>query len=60
MASQIGLASDWSYKIIKQVGNYGKVYDRNLGAESTYGLDRTGTANALYVDGGLMHPQPIR
>ncbi len=60
MASQIGLPADWSYKIIKQVGNYGEVYERNLGAESAYGLERAGTANALYVDGGLMYPQPIR
>ena len=59
MASQIGLPAEWSYNIIKQVGNYGEVYDRNLGT-AAYGLERSNTANALFSDGGLMYPQPIR
>ncbi|SHN04208.1 type 2 periplasmic-binding domain-containing protein [Roseibium suaedae] len=59
MASQIGLPAEWSYNIIKQVGNYGEVYDRSLGTED-YGLERAGTANALFSQGGLMYPLPIR
>lgn len=60
MASQLGLPENWAHQVVKQVGNYGEVYERHLGVESAFGLDRTGTANALVADGGLMYPQPIR
>jgi general L-amino acid transport system substrate-binding protein len=60
MASQFGISTDWSYNIIKQVGNYGEVYARHLGVETTFGLERSGTANALSTKGGLMYPDPIR
>ena len=60
MAGQLGLSTDWAYQIIKQVGNYGEVYDRHLGLGTSFGLDRAGTANALSSNGGLMYPDPIR
>ncbi|MCC9620584.1 transporter substrate-binding domain-containing protein [Thalassospira sp. MA62] len=60
MAQQIGLPSDWSYQVIKQVGNYGEVYDRHLGPGTTFDMARKGSVNALSRDGGLMYPDPIR
>jgi general L-amino acid transport system substrate-binding protein len=60
MAQQIGLPADWSYQVIKQVGNYAEVYERHLGTETTFGMDRSGTVNALSKDGGLLYPDPIR
>jgi general L-amino acid transport system substrate-binding protein len=60
MAQQIGLPADWSYQIIKQVGNYGEVYDRHLGPNTSFDMARTATANALSQDGGLLYPDPIR
>lgn len=60
MGTQLGLAENWSYNIIKQVGNYGEVYARNLGPDTPFGMKREGTQNALSSNGGLMYPQPIR
>lgn len=54
----LGLEEDWAYNIIRQVGNYGESFDRNLGARSSFNLDRG--ANALWTKGGLMYPLPMR
>lgn len=54
----LGLSSDWAYNIILQVGNYGEVFERNLGAESLLNLDRG--LNALWFDGGLQYSPPFR
>lgn len=54
----IGLSNDWAYQAIKLVGNYGEIFDRNLGAGSNIGIDRG--LNALWVDGGLQYAPPIR
>lgn len=54
----LGLDKDWAYRIIKQVGNYGEVYDRNVGKGSRIGLDRG--MNALWNQGGLQYAPPIR
>ncbi len=56
MGEALGVSDDWAYNIIKQVGNYGESYDRNVKAK--LGLDRG--FNALWTDGGLMYPAPIR
>ncbi len=42
----LGIEEDWAYNIIRQVGNYGESFDRNLGARSPLNLDRG--ANALH------------
>ncbi len=60
MADALGLPRDWSYQIIKQVGNYGEVYDRHLGAQTALNIGREGTFNALASDGGLQYPHPVR
>lgn len=56
MGEALGISDDWAYNIIKQVGNYGESYDRNVKAK--LGLERG--INALWTNGGLMYPAPIR
>lgn len=58
MGKGLGVDDKWAYNIIKQVGNYGEVYDRSLGAGSPLKLERG--LNALYNKGGLMYGWPIR
>ncbi len=54
----IGLTNDWAYQIIKQVGNYGEIFDRNLGEGSKLKIARG--KNALWTKGGLQYAPPIR
>ncbi len=54
----LGLDEKWAYNIIRQVGNYGQSYDRNVGVESPLQIPRG--LNALWTKGGLMYPLPIR
>jgi general L-amino acid transport system substrate-binding protein len=48
----LGVPKDWAYKVIKFVGNYGEVYERNLGKDSPYKLDRG--LNKLWNSGGII------
>ena len=50
----LGLDEDWTYDIIKQLGNYGEIYDGNVGKDSSLKIDRG--YNRLARDGGLMVP----
>lgn len=54
----LGLSPDFGYRIIKKVGNYGEIYDRNLGPKTALKLDRG--LNRLWKDGGLLYPPPFR
>lgn len=54
----LGLKEDWSYNIIKKVGNYGEVFERNIGSQSPLKLSRG--LNALWNKGGLMYAPPMR
>lgn len=54
----LGLDAEWAYRIVKQVGNYGESFDRNLGPKSAVKLPRG--ANNLWTKGGLMYAPPIR
>lgn len=54
----MGLNNDFCYQIIKQVGNYGEIFQRNLGEGTPFNLDR-GT-NALWTEGGLLYSPPFR
>lgn len=56
--SKIGLSDDWAYQVIKQVGNYAEIYDRNLGPDTIFDLPRG--LNSSYLDGGLIYAPPIR
>lgn len=50
----LGLDENWAYRIVRQVGNYGEVYDRNVGKDSPLRIERG--LNKLQRDGGLMLP----
>lgn len=54
----LGLPKDWGFQVIRQVGNYGEIYDRAFGANSPIRLERG--ANALWTQGGLMYAPPFR
>ena len=54
----LGLDAEWAYRIVKQVGNYGESFERNLGPKSPVGLPRG--VNNLWTKGGLMYAPPIR
>lgn len=60
VAKKLGISPDWSYAIIKSVGNYGEVFERHLGAESALKMDRRTSPNRLARDGGLLYAYPIR
>ncbi len=55
---QLGLTRDWVVRILKHVGNYGEVFERNVGAGSKLGIARG--LNALWNKGGLQYAPPIR
>jgi general L-amino acid transport system substrate-binding protein len=57
LGKALGLDNDWAYRIIKQVGNYGEVFQRNLGAGSPLKLERG--LNALWTNGGLIYAPPF-
>jgi len=58
MGAKLGLSNDFLYQVVKQVGNYGEAYDRNLGPDTPYKLARG--QNDLWTNGGLMYAPPIR
>ncbi|MCB1826273.1 MAG: amino acid ABC transporter substrate-binding protein [Candidatus Competibacteraceae bacterium] len=53
-----GLANDWMAVVIKQVGNYGEIFDRNVGKGSPLQIERG--LNALWTQGGLQYTPPVR
>ncbi|HEY5734140.1 MAG TPA: amino acid ABC transporter substrate-binding protein [Gammaproteobacteria bacterium] len=57
MGKNLQLSNDWAYNIIKQVGNYGESYSRNV---EPLGLARKGSVNALWTRGGVLYAPPIR
>jgi general L-amino acid transport system substrate-binding protein len=56
--SLYGIPNDFMVQVITQVGNYGEVYERHIGVDTIFGLDRG--LNALWTDGGLMYSPPFR
>ena len=55
---QLGLTKDWAVRIIKHVGNYGEVFERNVGQGSPLKIARG--LNALWTKGGIQYAPPIR
>jgi general L-amino acid transport system substrate-binding protein len=55
---RIGLQANWAYEAIRQVGNYGEIFDRHLGPGTRLQLTRG--QNALWRDGGLLIAPPFR
>jgi general L-amino acid transport system substrate-binding protein len=54
----MGLSNDFVARVVKHVGNYGEIYDRNLGPETKFNLPRG--INKLAKDGGIMYSPPFR
>lgn len=50
----LGLSDDWAYNVIKGVGNYAEIFERNIGEGSQYGMPRG--INRLWNDGGVLFP----
>jgi len=55
---ELGLGKDWAARIVRHVGNYGEVYERNLGSGSKLGIPRG--MNQLWSEGGIQYAPPIR
>jgi general L-amino acid transport system substrate-binding protein len=57
LARALGLPAGWALRAVKAVGNYGELYERNVGAGSPLGIERG--VNRLWTEGGLMYAPPI-
>jgi general L-amino acid transport system substrate-binding protein len=55
---QLGLANDWALRAVRATGNYGEIYERNVGAQSRLGIPRG--LNALWTRGGIQYAPPVR
>ncbi|MGF1538275.1 MAG: amino acid ABC transporter substrate-binding protein, partial [Elainellaceae cyanobacterium] len=49
----LGISNDFAYRVVRNVGNYGEIYNRNLGEDSQFGLSRD--QNDLWTNGGLLY-----
>lgn len=58
MGKMLGLSKDWSYQIIKQVGNYGESWTANFGPNTPLNLPRG--LNRLWTQGGILYAPPVR
>jgi len=58
LGENFGLSSDWALKAIKAAGNYGEIYEQNVGLNTPLKLERG--LNSLYTKGGLMYAYPFR
>ena len=58
IGTDLGLTNDWAYNIIKGVGNYGEVFERNIGQNTPLKIQRG--LNALWTKGGLQYAPPVR
>ncbi len=54
----LGVDNDWVVKLVKQVGNYGEIYERNVGESTPLKIARG--VNRLWTQGGLQYAPPIR
>jgi general L-amino acid transport system substrate-binding protein len=55
---QFGLTNDWAGRAVRAVGNYGEIYERNVGTQSKLSIPRG--LNALWTQGGIQYAPPIR
>jgi len=58
LGKNLSLTNQWSVNIIKQVGNYGESYERNVGTKTPVNLPRG--QNQLWTKGGLLYSPPLR
>jgi general L-amino acid transport system substrate-binding protein len=57
VAKAMGVPTDWAVRAVKAVGNYGEMYERNLGSGSLLKIERG--LNRLWTEGGLMYAPPV-
>ncbi len=58
LGQAMGLNNDFCYQIIKQMGNYGELYNKNLGPDTQFNLPRG--VNSIWTQGGLLYSPPFR
>ncbi|OWV75434.1 amino acid ABC transporter substrate-bindnig protein [Rhizobium sp. R339] len=58
IGTDLGLTNDWAYNIVKNVGNYGETFERNIGQGSQLKIARG--LNALWNKGGIQYAPPVR
>lgn len=58
LGAALGLDDKWAYNIVKLVGNYGEIFERNVGPQTPLAMERG--LNALWTKGGLMYAAPFR
>ena len=58
LGAMLGLESQWAYNVIKNVGNYSEIFERNVGQSTPLKLDRG--LNALWTNGGIQYAPPVR
>jgi general L-amino acid transport system substrate-binding protein len=58
LGAKLGLSNDFMVSVLRAVGNYGEIYDRNLGPDTPFALPRG--LNALYTEGGIQYAMPLR
>ncbi len=58
MGEMLGLDADWAIRVIKVGGNFGEIFEANIGEKTPLGLSRG--LNALWTDGGLIYSPPFR
>jgi general L-amino acid transport system substrate-binding protein len=58
LGQSLGLTNDWALRALRAVGNYGEMFERNLGAHSRYGVPRG--LNQLWAAGGVLYAPPLR
>ncbi len=54
----LGLTNDWALRAVRAVGNYGEMFDANLGARSRYAIPRG--LNQLWENGGILYAPPLQ
>ena len=55
---QLGLTKDWAARAVRAVGNYGEIFERNVGTQSRLSIPRG--LNALWTQGGIQYAPPVR
>ena len=58
LGKNLGVGADWAYNIVKQVGNYGEVFEKHIGENTPVGLPRG--VNQLWTKGGIQYAMPVR
>lgn len=58
LGAKLGVSADWAARAVAAVGNYGEIYERNVGSRSRLGIPRG--LNQLWSEGGILYAPPVR